>query len=190
MGAAPVVVLSVALAVSALVGLSLSRSNTQLIDGLPVGTSLQPWRPFGVGTVVVPGRVKTTGVTVLTLARGAKPITIRRVALEGNQIRLGAVGLLGPDRRVYQFTSAAGFPSHFGRGSVPAEGAVVEDAVRGYQLLLGVEGSGKGFLVSHWLDVSYESGGKAYVQRVPQTLVLCPSAALLEGGTCGRPLLR
>ena len=97
LGFGPVIVLVLAVVIGTVVGLSLSRKNADLIDGVPVGTSLEPWPATVVGAQVTE-RGATYGLTVLTLAPGARPVTIEDVRLEGSQIRLVGVRALGPDR--------------------------------------------------------------------------------------------
>jgi hypothetical protein len=160
-------------------------------DAHPLGSSLVP-SPGGSGasTVVLGGGTVTYGVQVLTLARGASPIKVTGVHLVHAQgMTLLGARLAGPHRRTYQFVSTPGFPPRNKRRSVPAIGATITSARRGWGMLIGLRVADGRRAVIRGVRVTYRTLGHRRVeqQTLHGTFLVCTARSQLDGhGRCPR----
>lgn len=135
----------------------------------------------------------TFGFQVLTLAENRAPVTVTSVDLvDAQDLSLTGVRLAGPHRPVYQFLSVAGFPpTRYNRVSVPAIGATITPARRGWDLLVGLDVSPTGFPHLRGITVGYRIAGAGEVQRqtFPISFQACTDRSQLVDGTCSPPAL-
>jgi hypothetical protein len=158
-------------------------------DAHPVGDSLVPV-PGGGGasTVVLGGGTVTYGMQVLTLAKGASPVTVTGVRLvRAKGMTLLGTRLAGPHRRNYQFISTRGFPPKNKRRSIPAIGATITPAKRGWGMLIGLRVAAGRRAVIHGVRVTYRTAGhrKLEQQTLHGTFLVCTTTSQLDGhGRC------
>jgi hypothetical protein len=157
----------------------------------PVGDSLVP-DPGGWGSSArfLGGGTVTYGMVVLNLAKGASPIKVTGVHLVHPK-RMTIIGsrLAGPHRPTYQFIAARGFPPRINKKSVPAIGATITQAKRGWEMLIGLRVAATGRAVLRGVRVTYRTVGhrKVEQQTLHGTFLICTKKSQLDGeGVCSQ----
>jgi hypothetical protein len=158
-------------------------------DAHPAGNSLVAVPGgWGAATVVLGGGTVTYGLQVLTLAQGASPVTVTGVHLvRAKGMTLIGTRLAGPHRRNYQFISTRGFPPKNKRRSIPAIGANITPANRGWGMLIGLRIPAGPRAVMHGVRVTYRNVGHRRVeqQTLHGTFLVCTAKSQLDThGNC------
>ena len=156
----------------------------------PVGNSLVP-DPVGGGSSArfLGGGTVTYGMVVLNLAEGASPIKVTGVHLvHAKRMKIIGTRLAGPHRPTYQFTAARRFPPRINKKSVPAIGATITQAKRGWEMLIGLRVAATGGrAVLRGVRVSYRTVGhrKVEQQTLHGTFLVCTRKSQLDSeGVC------
>jgi hypothetical protein len=177
----------VAAAVAAVILVRAHDPSESLPMSLPIGSSLVTFEPHGDLYELPGGGVVTDGMEVLQLRKGASRVRLLGVRLvQAHDMRLLGARVLGPKRKLYQFTGMPGFPPRGRSGAKPAAGATIGSAHRGWELLVGVEAGSAGYPVFHGIEVAYTSGGRAYRQVLQGVLIVCADR-LARVGHCHPP---
>jgi hypothetical protein len=159
--------------------------------GPPTGQSLHAYPPVGGSSHELGGGDVTFGIQVLTLERGAKPVTITGVELVNpHGLTLVEERLADPHRPVYQFLSVPRLPPvHYNPVTVTALGATIDSAKRGWQLQLGMRVSPATLAKMDGIRVEYRVEGQGGVEQqvFPVTFVVCTEESQLKRGRCPAP---
>jgi hypothetical protein len=152
------------------------------------GTKLVPQPLHGNQWLLPGGGVVTDGAEILQVPEGAPPVTITDVRLVGaRDVRFVGARLSDPHRKTYQFYGAPRFPSSEGRSSIPAIGATITDAKRGWELLVGLDVGSSDYPLIEGIEVRYSLGGQDYRQVFRGSAIFCAEEPARRGTQCRPP---
>jgi hypothetical protein len=156
---------------------------------------LDPGNPHGWSVTEPAGDTFTDGMELLRL-HGDRDAVIEDVRLVGDEgLELVGAKLASPERGIGWIQYRPAFPPandpDLGDVLVDAVGATITPLVEdqgGWELLLGIQATGEGYLVRTGVEVDYRVGKNEYTVLLPAHLAVCTSPRLERKGACPLPL--
>jgi hypothetical protein len=146
-------------------------------SGPPTGNRLMSQSLHGNFWPLPGGGVVTDGMEVLQVRPGLPDVTITDVRLVGaRDVRLVGARVTDPKRPTYQFSGESGWPSKDARDGVPAVGATITDAKRGWGLMVGLEVGDTGYPLIEGVEVRYAVDGQVVRQVFRGSIIFCADA--------------